>query len=161
MLPRGGALGFVASTRKDEYLKSKESMLATIDVCMAGRAAEELLFGKKNITQGASSDFQQASRMALEMVARYGMSEEVGFVYYTDEALASLSSDELGKINREVKKLLETSYVRVKNLLVEKNQEHALLAEALLLEETLDAAQIKQRIQWKKEDVRSPDTSSI
>jgi len=131
-------------------------MLATIDVCMAGRAAEELLFGKKNITQGASSDFQQASRIALEMVARYGMSEEVGMVFYTDDALARLSSDELAKINRAVKDLLESSYGRVKKLLTEKNKEHTLLAEALLSEETLDAKQIKQKIGWRKEDVRSP-----
>eukprot|EP01084_Bolivina_argentea_P061189 111833_1 len=77
ILPRGTALGFVASSNEDEFMATKESLLAQMDVCMGGRAAEEIYSGNTHITTGASSDFNQATRIATLMVCQWGMSSKV------------------------------------------------------------------------------------
>lgn len=107
ILPRGAALGFVAHNRKDEFLLSKESMHAHLDVCMGGRAAEELIFGSEKVTQGASNDFQQATNMARNMVARYGMSDEVGKIFMDESAEKKDAT-----VYKEVKKLTDAAYLR-------------------------------------------------
>lgn len=148
ILPRGGALGFVAHNRKDEHLLSKESMLAHLDVCMGGRAAEEIIFGTNEITQGASNDFQQATGMARNMVARYGMSSTVGKVFIDE-------SKEKGnqEVYKEVKRLTDDSYARATQLLTDRADQHRLLAEALLRDETLSVEQIKNVIGFKDSDM--------
>jgi ATP-dependent metalloprotease len=151
ILPRGPALGFVAHTRKDEHLLSKESMLAHLDVCMGGRAAEELIFGPDHVTQGAASDFQQATKTALQMVGRFGMSAEIGKMIYDEEALKKDES-----VRREAKKLTDSAYERAIHLLKTKAPQHKMLAEALLKDETLTAAQIKKLIGFKEGDVLIP-----
>jgi len=147
ILPRGPALGFVAQNRKDEHLLSKEALLAQLDVCMGGRAAEELIFGPDKVTQGASSDFQQATKTARIMVARFGMSQEIGKVFLDDEAIKRDSM-----VGQEVKKLTDSAYERATRLLKSKATQHKMLAEALLKEETLSVDQIKKLIGFKDED---------
>ena len=66
---------------KDTLLMSKKEMLARIDVSMGGRVAEELILGSENVTTGASSDFEAATRLATSMVVRFGMSEAVSHVH--------------------------------------------------------------------------------
>jgi len=61
----------------DTLLLSKKEMLARIDICMGGRVAEELILGAENVTTGASSDFQNATKIATNMVVRFGMSDAV------------------------------------------------------------------------------------
>jgi ATP-dependent metalloprotease len=150
ILPRGSALGFVAHNRKDEHLLSKEALLAQLDVCMGGRAAEELIFGPDHVTQGASSDFQQATSTARSMVARFGMSSEIGKVFLEDEMIKRDSV-----VSQEVKKLTDSAYERATRLLKSKATQHKMIAEALLKEETLSADQIKKLIGFKDEDVLS------
>ena len=62
----------------DQWSETKSQLLAQMDVCMGGRVAEELVFGPDNITTGASSDFEQATKIAHLMVTKFGMSEKVG-----------------------------------------------------------------------------------
>lgn len=64
---------------KDELSWSKKQLLAKMDVCMGGRVAEEMVFGEDSITTGASSDMQQATKIARAMVTQYGMSDKVSF----------------------------------------------------------------------------------
>lgn len=69
-MPRGSALGMVTQVpSSDETSVSKKQLLARLDVCMGGRVAEELIFGKDNITTGASSDLDQATELAHYMVS--------------------------------------------------------------------------------------------
>ena len=78
IIPRGGSLGMVSFfPEKDELGYTKKQMLAQLDVAMGGRAAEEIIFGNREVTAGASSDMKGATGLAMDMVARYGMSEKV------------------------------------------------------------------------------------
>jgi ATP-dependent metalloprotease len=151
ILPRGQALGFVAHTREDEHLLSKESMLAHLDVCMGGRAAEEIIFGDRMITQGASNDFQQATSMARNMVAKYGMNDQIGKVFLDDKQAKGDAT-----VVKEVKILTDASYARASQLLKDKAAQHNKLAEALLSNETMSVQEIKDIVGWREEDVRTP-----
>ena len=81
VVPRGMALGMVTQLPdNDETSWSRKQMRAKMDVCMGGRVAEELIFGADAVTSGASSDFEQATAIAMNMVERWGMSDKLGFV---------------------------------------------------------------------------------
>merc|ERR1719473_264156 len=92
IMPRGDALGMVSYLpEKDQMNLSRQQMLAHIDVYMGGRIAEEIIFGAEQVTTGASSDLQQATSMARNMVTRYGMSESLGPLYHDRQELETLS----------------------------------------------------------------------
>ncbi|XP_073236259.1 uncharacterized protein [Porites lutea] len=149
IVPRGSALGMVAQLpEKDELNWSKSQLLARLDVAMGGRVAEEIIFGKENITTGAASDMESSTRLARAMVTMYGMSEKVGMLQIKDDDKSSPELQAL--IENEVKQLLKESYDRAKSLLQAHSKEHNRLAEALLKYETLDLQEIKQVIQGKK-----------
>jgi len=148
IMPRGDALGMVMQLPSGDQksLKHKE-MLARLDVCMGGRVAEEIIFGKENITSGASSDIVQATRMARAMVTKFGFSDEVGIVYHEGETgQDSASGETRTKIDQEVKKLTSESYQRAKDLLRKHRREHVLLAETLMEYETLTGDEIRDVI---------------
>ena len=82
VMPRGQALGMVQQLPEgDQTSFTKRQMLARMDVCMGGRVAEELVYGADEVTSGASSDIVQATRLARNMVTKWGFSDEVGVVY--------------------------------------------------------------------------------
>jgi len=135
IMPRGSALGMVRTLlfvflscllfsipflllqvsqlpEKDELSWTKKQLLARLDVAMGGRAAEEMMFGTDNVTSGASSDIESATRIAQAIVMRFGMSDKVGPVLYKDEELSTLSPQTRSTIEEEVKGLLE---VRAEN----------------------------------------------
>eukprot|EP01111_Echinosteliopsis_oligospora_P016048 TRINITY_DN6548_c0_g1_i2.p1 TRINITY_DN6548_c0_g1~~TRINITY_DN6548_c0_g1_i2.p1 ORF type:complete len:659 (-),score=194.85 TRINITY_DN6548_c0_g1_i2:21-1997(-) len=143
LVPRGHALGMVQQLSNDDLMYTKQELLAGLDVAMAGRAAEELIFGDKKVTQGAGSDFQQATRKARVMVSQLGMSESVGKVYVEQSEIEHLSQESRANIDREVKIMLDDAYVRAKRLLVDKKEELHRLANALLEYETLSLEDIK------------------
>lgn len=149
IIPRGQALGMVSQLpEKDELNWSKSQLLARLDVSMGGRVAEELIFGKENITTGAASDMEASNKIAHAMVSMYGMSDKIGMVQVKD---VKKSSPELqALIESEVKQLLKDSYERAKNILQVHSKEHSRLAEALLKYETLDLQEIKEVIQGKQ-----------
>ena len=84
-------------------------------MCMGGRVAEELIFGEENITSGASSDIEQATRIARNMVTKFGFSDDVGIVYYGGETgQEHASAKTRSQIDAEVKKMTGASYERAK-----------------------------------------------
>ncbi|KAL5718920.1 ATP-dependent zinc metalloprotease FTSH 5 [Ranunculus cassubicifolius] len=145
IVPRGNSLGMVAQLpEKDELNLSLRQLLAMLDVCMGGRAAEELVFGQNEITTGAASDFEKATSLARDMVMKYGMSLKVGFVSHkNDDDGKSMSMKTRLLIEDEVKKFLETAYNNAKNILTVYKEEHHALANALLENETLSGNKIK------------------
>lgn len=141
IVPRGQALGMVSQLpATDMTSMSRQQMLAKLDVCMGGRAAEELIFGPEFITSGAESDFAQATQLAEAMVTKYGMSEVLGQVSYDK---ASESPETRARIEAEVKKLLDNAYKRAKSVLSTRQSELHNLASALLEHETLTGEQVK------------------
>ncbi|KAL5228701.1 hypothetical protein ABZP36_016966 [Zizania latifolia] len=145
IVPRGMALGMVAQLpEKDETSVSRKQMLARLDVCMGGRVAEELIFGDSEVTSGASSDLQQATKLARAMVTKYGMSKQVGYVSYNyEDDGKSMSTETRLLVEQEVKNFLEEAYNNAKTILTKHNKELHVLANALLEHETLTGAQIK------------------
>ncbi|POO01573.1 AAA-type ATPase [Trema orientale] len=141
IMPRGSALGMVTQLPSgDETSISKKQLLARLDVCMGGRVAEELIFGRDHVTTGASSDLHTATELAQYMVSNCGMSDIIGPIHIKERPSSEMQS----RIDAEVVKLLREAYDRVKALL--KKHEKALhaLANALLEYETLSAEEIKR-----------------
>ncbi|KAL8519207.1 hypothetical protein ACS0TY_010228 [Phlomoides rotata] len=114
IMPRGSALGMVTQLPSDDETSiSKKQLLARLDVCMGGRVAEELIFGKDYVTTGASSDLSTATELAHYMVSTCGMSDEIGPVHVKERPGSEMQL----RIDAEVVKLLRDAYNRVKALL--------------------------------------------
>jgi len=149
IIPRGHALGMVSQLPEgDEYSVTRQQLMATIDVCMGGKAAEELIFGEDYVTSGATSDLRQATRTARHMVQDCGMSSEIGPVaiglHTSDDGRPIEGTEVRETVDREVSKLLKGAYGRVKMLLKEKKHELHKIAGALLEKETLTLAEIRE-----------------
>jgi ATP-dependent metalloprotease len=158
VVPRGVALGMVMQLPEsdDETSITRRQLLAKLDVAMGGRVAEELIFGEADVTTGASSDLEQATRLARAMVTRYGMSEVVGqmAIAYEDGG-ASLSGETRAMVESEVKRLLTAAHSRALKVLKSHEKElHALAAE-LMEKETLTGQQIRELL--ARGTGRSPD----
>ena len=140
VMPRGQALGMVQQLPEgDQTSFTKRQMLARMDVCMGGRVAEELVYGADEVTSGASSDIVQATRLARNMVTKWGFSDEVGVVYHAGKVGAdhSPSPETQAAIDLEVKRLCEASYARATKILTDHRDELDLVAHALNARETL------------------------
>jgi len=148
IMPRGQALGMVTTLPEgDQTSMSYKQMIARMDVCMGGRVAEELIFGEENVTSGASSDIQMATRIARAMVTKYGFSDDCGIVYYGGETGQSdASASTRAKIDDEVKRLTSAAYERATTLLKKHAKEHKLLAETLLEYETLTGDEVRELV---------------
>mmetsp|Transcript_12806 Transcript_12806/g.38653 ORF Transcript_12806/g.38653 Transcript_12806/m.38653 type:complete len:698 (-) Transcript_12806:2204-4297(-) len=149
IVPRGMALGMVMQLpdAENEHSINRQQLQAKLDVAMGGRVAEEIIFGKQDVTTGASSDLEQATRLARAMVCRYGFSEVLGKVSLNYEDMGqTLSSETRAEVEHEVKALLNAAYERASNVL--RNHEHELhaLAGELLEKESLTGAEIKELI---------------
>eukprot|EP00008_Paramoeba_atlantica_P012362 CAMPEP_0201479468 /NCGR_PEP_ID=MMETSP0151_2-20130828/4171_1 /ASSEMBLY_ACC=CAM_ASM_000257 /TAXON_ID=200890 /ORGANISM="Paramoeba atlantica, Strain 621/1 / CCAP 1560/9" /LENGTH=566 /DNA_ID=CAMNT_0047860977 /DNA_START=154 /DNA_END=1854 /DNA_ORIENTATION=+ len=145
ILPRGKALGYVAQVPKDDVLSySRKELLAKIAVAMGGQLAEQMIFGEDELTSGASSDLNQASHLAREMVMKCGMSDKFGPRYInTAKDRGSLLSGKLKDLcDQEVKKILLEQQIRAHNILIEHEKQLHLLAEALIKHETLSNEEI-------------------
>lgn len=152
IIPRGQALGVTAQLPEDErYNYSRDDLLTRLMVLMGGRAAEEIALEQK--TTGAENDFQHATQLAQGMVARWGMSEEIGPVGYrvgeTHPFLGreltlerEYSESTAALIDQQVKNILQESYQESVKLLTKHREILDRLAEALLQEETLDASRL-------------------
>jgi len=158
IIPRGMALGLTWSTEEEYKVSASEKHLRTeMMVLLGGRVAEEIIFGKENVTTGASNDMERCTAIARAMITRYGMNRDLGIVTYGDnESNPYLSqsaymqnySDEFArKIDIEVKELIQDLYEQVKTLLNEKRQLLLGLSQELLYKETLDKEQVFSTIE--------------
>uniref|UniRef100_A0A8C5P3R0 ATP-dependent zinc metalloprotease YME1L1 n=1 Tax=Jaculus jaculus TaxID=51337 RepID=A0A8C5P3R0_JACJA len=130
IMPRGPTLGHVSLLpENDRWNETRAQLLAQMDVSMGGRVAEELIFGTDHITTGASSDFDNATKIAKRMVTKFGMSEKLGVMTYSDTG--KLSPETQSAIEQEIRILLRESYERAKHILKTHAKEHKNLAEAL------------------------------
>jgi cell division protease FtsH len=158
IIPRGRALGMVMRLpERDQLSVTREKMYSDIAVAMGGRIAEEIIFGHDKVTSGASSDIDMATKMAKNMVTKYGMSKELGPLAYGENEeevflgrsvtkSQNMSEDTAKKIDSEVKKIVETGYERAKQVLTEKIDDLHTLAKALLTYETLSGDEIRDLI---------------
>ena len=150
IIPRGPMGGATFSLpKKDRLYYSKKYCLAQLQVCFGGRIAEEIFCD--DVTSGAQSDIRQATIIAREMVTEWGMGEELGPIKYSSEmgpeAYYGMGSEYSQKtaeaIDREIKKLIDDAYAKVKNLLETHKDEAEALTQALLKYETLDSDDVK------------------
>jgi ATP-dependent Zn protease len=148
IMPRGQALGMVTMLPDgDQTSQSVREMKAMMDVAMGGRVAEELIFGKEETTSGAMSDIVMATRIARNMVTKFGFSEEIGLVNYGGQTGEEHASEQTrNKIDSEVKKMTDSSYKRAKDLLTKYQRQHHLLAKTLLEYETLTGDEVRELI---------------
>ncbi len=154
IVPRGRALGMVMQLPEgDRYSLKYQQMTSRLAIMMAGRIAEELIFGKENITSGASSDIKAATDLARNMVTRWGYSEEVGAVAYGDNQdevflghsvarTQNVSEETARKIDGEVRRLVDGGLNDARRILTEKLDDLHTLAKALLEYETLSGDEI-------------------
>jgi cell division protease FtsH len=154
IIPRGRALGMVMQLpERDKLSMSYEQMMSRMAVLAGGRVAEELIFGKDKITSGASSDIEQATRLARMMVTRWGYSEELGTVAYGENQeevflghsvarTQNVSEETARKIDAEVKRLVDHGFSEARRILTEKAADLESMAQALLRYETLTGEEI-------------------
>ncbi len=168
IIPRGRALGLVMRLPEtDRFSITRAKLLDDLTVAMGGRAAEELIFGYDQVTTGASSDISQATDMARNMVTRWGLSDRVGTIDYSEEdgakfyAANKVYSEETGKIiDEEVKRIVSEALQRAKNILADKKADLEKLAQALLEYETLSGDEIKDLLAGKTIRTASSQTTS-
>ena len=158
IIPRGRALGMVMRLpERDQLSVTREKMHADIAVAMGGRIAEELIFGHDKVTSGASSDIDMVTKMAKNMVTKYGMSTELGTIAYGENEeevflgrsvtkQQNMSEETAKKIDEEVKKIVDKGYERAKKVLTEKIDDLHKIAKALLVYETLSGDEIRDLI---------------
>ncbi|AHB35861.1 ATP-dependent zinc metalloprotease FtsH [Spiroplasma apis] len=150
IIPRGNAGGYTIMTPKDESnFSSKEDLFASIAGYLGGRAAEEIIFGKDNITTGAHDDLDKATNIARRMVTQFGMSS-LGLTKYLtmqEESYGQtkgIYSDEVAyKIDTEIDKILIECYNVAFKTINEYRDLLELIAESLRILETITAEQIE------------------
>ncbi len=162
IIPRGRSLGMVMQLPEgDRYSMSYKYMISRLAIMMGGRVAEEIKFGKENITSGASSDIDQATKLARAMVTRWGFSDKLGQVAYGENQeevflghsvarQQNVSEETAQIIDAEVRRLIEEAYSTARQILTKKKKEWIALAEGLLEYETLSGEEIKQLLAGRK-----------
>ena len=162
IIPRGRALGMVMNLpERDRHGHSIKYLKARLAVCFGGRVAEEIIFGKDNISTGAGggsgSDINQATTLARAMVTKYGMSEELGPVEYGENEeevflgrsvarTQSVSEAVAQKIDKEIRILVDEGYNKAREILTTKIDDLHKIAKALLTYETLTGEEIENII---------------
>ncbi len=156
IIPRGRALGLVLSLpERDQLSVTLTKYKSKIAMAMGGKVAEELIFGKENVTSGAASDIQQVSKIARAMVTQFGFAEELGHVDYANEQQSFLGPYQSGAqispetqklIDRKVKEIIDEGYETAKRILTEKMEDLHRLAQGLLEYETLTGDEITRVI---------------
>ncbi|KAM0322990.1 hypothetical protein ACHAQA_009089 [Verticillium albo-atrum] len=156
ILPRGQSLGHTAYLPEmDKYSYTHSDLKAIIETSLGGKLAEEIVYGSDKVTTGVSSDLQNATNIAFQMVAKYGMSDKLGSVEYNGR-YRDLSSETRSLIEQEVQRFISEGQENVRTLLTSKRKELDLLAKALVEYETLDLKEVEKVIRGDKLTDRTP-----
>jgi cell division protease FtsH len=155
IVPRGiSALGYTLQLpTEDRYLMTKTELLDRLAVFLGGRVSEEIIFGE--ISTGAHNDLQRATDIATSMVKEFGMSEKLGYVTFEKEKkplflpsslfpTREYSEDTAKQIDEEVKKIVDETYLRVREILTAKKDKLEELARLLLEKEVVEEADLKK-----------------
>lgn len=154
IIPRGRALGVTMFLpEEDRYSLSKQRLESQISSLFGGRVAEELVFGFENVTTGAQNDIQRATEIARSMVTKWGLSERLGPLTYSDEEgevflghsvtkHKEVSDETSHAIDEEIRSVIDRNYERANRILTENLDKLHAMAEALIKYETIDSDQI-------------------
>lgn len=161
IIPRGRALGMVMQLPEgDRYSMKFKQMTSRLAIMMGGRVAEELTFGAENVTSGAQSDIDQATKLARAMITQWGYSKELGMVSYGDNQeevflghsvarTQNMSEETARKIDSEIKRLVDDGYKTARTILTKKKKDLEALAQGLLEYETLSGDEITNLLKGK------------
>jgi cell division protease FtsH len=161
IIPRGRALGVTMFLPEEDRLSYSKGFLES-QLCSlyGGRIAEELIFGKDAVTTGASNDIERATALARSMVTKWGLSEKLGPLTYSEDdgevflghsvSKHKAVSDETAKtIDEEIRKIIDESYARAETILKDNIEKLHLMADALIQYETIDSDQITDIMEGK------------
>jgi cell division protease FtsH len=155
IIPRGRALGVTMFLpEEDRYSLSKRRLNSQISSLFGGRIAEEIVFGSDAVTTGAANDIERATDIARSMVTKWGLSERLGPLTYTEEdgevflgrsvtQHKQVSDVTIHAIDEEVRKIIDTNYRRAETILRENMDKLHMMAGALIKYETIDEQQIR------------------
>ncbi|MGR3723511.1 ATP-dependent zinc metalloprotease FtsH [Abyssibius alkaniclasticus] len=158
IIPRGGALGMVVSLPEMDRLNMhKDEAKQRITMTMAGKAAEIIKYGEDRVSNGPSGDIMQASGIARAMVMRWGMSDIIGNIDYSEAHQGysgstggfSVSAHTKELIEKEVKELIQSGYEHARQILLDNEEEFERLAQGLLEYETLTGDEIRRVMDGK------------
>ncbi len=175
IIPRGRALGVTMYLpEEDKYSISKETLESNISTLFGGRIAEEMTLGPNGVTTGASNDIERATEIARNMVTKWGLSERLGPLTYSEDdgevflgrsitQHKQVSDGTVHTIDEEVRTIIDRNYERARSILIEHVDKLQVMAKALMKYETIDQSQIKDIMEGREpkppEDWEDPDDS--
>ena len=176
IIPRGRALGVTMFLpEEDRYSHSKTRLESEISTLFGGRLAEEIIFGEDAVTTGASNDIERATEIARNMVTKWGLSNKLGPLSYSEEEgevflgrsvtkHKEVSDETSHAIDEEIRQFIDRNYERAEKMLNDNMDKLHVMAEALLKYETIDAKQIEEimagKIPGPPQDWSDSDDSS-
>ena len=181
IIPRGRALGVTMYLpEEDKYSISKEKLESQLSSLFGGRIAEEMTLGPNGITTGASNDIERATDIARNMVTKWGLSERLGPLTYSEDdgevflgrsvtQHKQVSDVTIHTIDEEVRKIIDRNYDRAKDILTEHREKLDVMANALMKYETIDYEQVVDIMEgreprppegWEDDNPTPPDGGS-
>lgn len=160
IIPRGQAAGYTLSTpeKQEISIQKKSDLLAIITSTLAGRAAEEIIYGKENISTGAANDLFKVTKITKSMVTQLGMSELGMTQFIPSEGTVNPYSNQYSeqtaqKIDTVVEKIIQEQYIKAKKIILKNRAELDLIVDALLVLETI----VKSQIDYIHKNKKLPD----
>jgi cell division protease FtsH len=162
IIPRGRALGVTMYLpEEDRYSQNKEQLESMLSSLFGGRIAEVLTLGKDKVTTGASNDIERATQLARNMVTKWGLSEKLGPLTYSEDdgevflghsvtQHKAISDETAHTIDGEIRTIIDRNYARAEKILKENIDKLHKMAEALMKYETIDADQIDDIMEGKE-----------
>ena len=162
IIPRGRALGVTMFLPEaDRYSTSKRRLESSIATLFGGRIAEEMIFGSESVTTGASNDIERATEIARNMVTKWGLSDRLGPLTYTEEdgevflgrsvtQHKQVSDVTAHAIDEEVRRVIDSNYKRAMEILERDKDKLHTMAQALIKYETIDEEQIRDIMEGRE-----------